>query len=137
MRVDDNAVLDDVGGGPPWRKAALPLLSLRRDEHASDDGHRGGARQPHDPHGARGTSGGGHDGGDGGRALSGRHVGGQPVVLIEDQGVASGREMGLCFGGEFERGREEGREFRGSEVVGEEREKQSYSGGWWWAVKVG
>lgn len=71
VRVDDDAVLHEVGGGFPRRRAALSLLSLGGTENAPHDGHRRGARQPHDPHRTGRASGGGHNGGDGGGALGG------------------------------------------------------------------
>ena len=87
-RVENDAVLDDVAGGPPLARA-VDLSGGTED--AADNGHRGGAREPHDPHGGRRASGGRDDGGDGaasGAASIGR-AGVEALVGAQDQ-------LGLC-----------------------------------------
>lgn len=138
MRVRNDAVLDDMAGGPPRRRAAikaLPLLCPRRTEHAAGDSHRRGTGQPYDPDGSRRTTQRSHNGRNGSARIFDRlgtaraH---QTLVSAQNQRGLFGVGMGFYWGFVGESGEEEEREGFGSCGAWEwdwDWEKSSY--GWW------
>lgn len=120
MRVRNDAVLDDMAGGPPRRRAAikaLPLLCPRRTEHAAGDSHRRGTGQPYDPDGSRRTTQRSHNGRNGSARIFDRlgtaraH---QTLVSAQNQRGLFGVGMGFYWGFVGESGEEEEREGFGS-----------------------